>query len=342
MMLFMPRYARDCPPGSVQHIIARFINREFRLIGESERTDYLARYARIQAASDWLPLGYALMSSHVHWAVIAGPNPPERWLKPLHTGVAAALNRAQGRLGPVFAGRPTNLGVPPHHTLQLIAYLHNNPVRAGVVRDPADSSWTSHRAFIGLARPPAWLDVAHVLALCGFDASPSGRLAFHEYVIARSVEGRDSTLSGMDLGRIRRQVRQQVGAAVEVTTPVMDSDGALSCGVLLPGHAKTHPRWAGDLRSLAARVAAATGVSLEEMQSQRRSPRISSARRIVLLAGERLGRPRVELATLVSISGAAASHLLHRDPAASRAVTPLAWQIAAAIQDAGQEDTTKM
>jgi hypothetical protein len=43
----------------------------------------------------------------------------------------------------------------------------------------------------------------------------------------------------------------------------------------------------------------------------------------------------IELATLVSISGAAASHLLRRDPEAVSRLSPIAGQIAAACWEEG-------
>lgn len=79
MMPAMPRVARACPPGSIQHIIPRLVNREFRLTGETERADYLDRDARARASSDWRPLSYALMSSssHIHIAAVAGAGTAE-------------------------------------------------------------------------------------------------------------------------------------------------------------------------------------------------------------------------------------------------------------------------
>jgi hypothetical protein len=49
----------------------------------------------------------------------------------------------------------------------LIDYVHRNPERAGVVRDPNDSDWTSQRAYVGLGHQPSWLDVGRGLHLAG-------------------------------------------------------------------------------------------------------------------------------------------------------------------------------
>lgn len=129
----------------------------------------------ILAKTDWHPLAYALMSSHIHWAARSGREPARRFLQPLHTSFALWLNRTDHTLGPVFAARFAAIACSEEQAALVIAYIHNNPVRAGVVADPADSSWTSHRAYLGLEPLPPWLDVEQGLSLCGYSASPSGR-----------------------------------------------------------------------------------------------------------------------------------------------------------------------
>src|SRR5688500_390704 len=179
----MPRYARLEAPGVVHHLVSRFINEEYRFAGATERRNYLDRVPRALVRSDWSPRSYCVMSSHVHWGARAGHLPSASFIKPLHVGTAAWLNKIQGRLGPVFADRHRSIICDPQHAARLVAYIHNNPVRAGVVSDPADSDWSSHRAYLGLVEAPPWLDVEAGLLACGFEPTVSGRLAFHEFVV---------------------------------------------------------------------------------------------------------------------------------------------------------------
>jgi putative transposase len=50
------------------------------------------------------------------------------------------------------------------YLLELIRYIHLNPVRARMVEDPADFPWSGHRAFLGLASVP-WLTTDFSLSL---------------------------------------------------------------------------------------------------------------------------------------------------------------------------------
>ena len=91
------------------------------------------------------------MSNHIHVAMIAGAAPLESWAKRVHSPFATWMNRQRGRLGPLIADRPKDIAVPDDRVPHLIAYIHNNPVRAGIVERAVGSVWTSHLAYTGRA-----------------------------------------------------------------------------------------------------------------------------------------------------------------------------------------------
>jgi hypothetical protein len=88
------------------------------------------------------------------------------------------MNSRHDRIGSMFVRGPKALHVNRDGVGNVIAYIHNNPVRAGVVGAARESMWTSHRGYLDVA-PPAWLHVQEGLALSGFaDAN-----AFDEWVM---------------------------------------------------------------------------------------------------------------------------------------------------------------
>jgi putative transposase len=307
----MPRYARLPSDGQLIHFITRFANREYRMCNDRIRRDYLTRVNAIAARLDFRLLAYALMSTHIHWLYLGGQASCADFAKPLHTGFALWLNRREGRLGPVMSERPSTIGFDPSCAPRLLAYLHNNPVRAGVVRNARDSSWTSHRYYLGLDEPPAWLDVKLGLGLCGLSPGDAGRMAFEEHVLSKRADGRQPDLSARNLPRVRTDVRASVGPAVEVTSPRMSRDDVTQVGIVAPAAARLRPRWKGDLARVLEAVAQRTGISPKRLTSRERPLEVVAARRVALSCVVRsLHRPLQEGAALLAMSSGSASRLL--------------------------------
>jgi putative transposase len=74
--------------------------------------------------------------------------------------------------------------------LDLVRHIHLAPVKSGLVRDPVEYGWSSHRAYLGLETIP-WLTTEPVLAL--FDPhAPAARLAYRDFIL-KSLEPRNGT-----------------------------------------------------------------------------------------------------------------------------------------------------
>jgi hypothetical protein len=70
-----------------------------------------------------------------------------------------AFNRRHGKVGHVFQGRFKAILVDrDNYLLALCRYVELNPVRANMVKAPADWPWSSYLAHAGLQEAPEWLD----------------------------------------------------------------------------------------------------------------------------------------------------------------------------------------
>jgi putative transposase len=109
--------------------------------------------------------GYALMPNHFHLMLESGRGNLPRALSWLLSRYTVQVNRLHRWNGPIFRGRYHNRVVhQEQHWMHLLAYLHLNPVRAGLVTRPEQAHWTSHRAYVGLAARPDWLTTNDLLA----------------------------------------------------------------------------------------------------------------------------------------------------------------------------------
>ena len=310
----MPRTARLHAPGSVVHVISRFVNREFLLAGPRERRLYLSALLASLPHADWTLLGYALMSSHVHLVMLAGTARLAEWTIPLNTAAALRLNGRHDRLGPVFADLPHTVPLAASGAGRVLAYVHNNPVRAGVVADAASSAWTSHRALVGLDAAPSGLDSVAALRLAGFDSTAGGRRAFDAMVRARSGDRRDPLLVGETQSAARRSVRAAIALPIELSASTLeDIDGVARTELLLASPLRVEPRWDGPIERLLDAVCNHVGIERHDLLSRGRGTAVRHARRLVIVAGfVHLRRSRNEIAAALGIAGPSASEHLAR------------------------------
>lgn len=77
---------------------------------------------------------------------------------------AQYFNRKYRRVGHLYQGRYRAIACErDRYLIALIRYLHLNPVRAGLVRDPAAYPWTSHRTYLGRAANPVAVTTTPIL-----------------------------------------------------------------------------------------------------------------------------------------------------------------------------------
>ncbi len=165
----MARPLRSFEPLAIYHLIPRFVGGEWFIRSDEEREMYLKLLGEGLRTSSWRCMAFAVMSNHIHLAMLAGEGNVASWLREPHTEFAEWINQRHKRIGAVFVRGPGDHRIAPTGLSRLIGYVHRNPVRAGVVADPRATTWTSHRAYLGDCPAPGWLDTALGLELSGFD-----------------------------------------------------------------------------------------------------------------------------------------------------------------------------
>lgn len=277
----MPRTARSQShaPGIVLHVISRFAGGDFLLTTDALRRRFMRRAVREIAETDWVLLAYALMSSHVHWLFLTGCAALANIFHPLNTWFAGFVNASRGSFGPVFAGRPVGIRIEGESCASAIAYIHNNPVRAGVVRHASESAWTSHRAYLGLAQPSPCLDTSLGMRLSGFESSATGRCAFDSFVKSFETDPRQIRFSGL---------------------PVQPTDFSALAEAAIE------------------QARLSLGVERGALRAGSKNPLAVEGRRLALVAWARhLSLPTAHLARALGLSRAGASYLLRTSPGGS-------------------------
>ncbi len=139
--------------------------------------------------------GFCCMPNHLHLAVQAAEVPLSKIMQNLSFRYTRWVNRRQDRVGHLFQGRyKAILVAQDRYLLELVRYIHLNPVRAKLARDPAAYRWSGHRAYLGREAIP-WLTTDAVLGQFARTAG-AARRRYAAFVEAGKGEGRRAEFHG--------------------------------------------------------------------------------------------------------------------------------------------------
>ena len=166
----MPRQARIDAPGALQHIILRGIERKPLFKDQYDYNNFLKRLSRILTETATPCFAWALMPNHVHLLLQTGLYPLTTVMRRLLTGYAQQFNRRHQRHGHLFQNRYKSfLCEEEPYLLELVRYIHLNPIRAGLVKDIktlAKYDKSGHAVIMG-KYTYSWQDTEYVLGRFG-------------------------------------------------------------------------------------------------------------------------------------------------------------------------------
>ncbi|MFH2129672.1 MAG: transposase [bacterium] len=100
--------------------------------------------------------GYCWMPNHVHMIVEVNQIPLSKIMQNLSFRYTRWINKKQNRIGHLFQGRYKAILIDADtYLLELVRYIHLNPVRSGLIDRPDLYHWSGHRSYLGL-NPVNW------------------------------------------------------------------------------------------------------------------------------------------------------------------------------------------
>ncbi len=165
-------------PNAFYHVTSRGNERKtvFRSTGDRERfLSYLeSAYHRYGAMLHV----YCLMDNHYHLLLETPRGNLSQILHHINGAYTTYYNVKHRRSGHLFQGRFKAILVEKDpYSEELSRYIHLNPVRAGLVKNPSEYRWSSYRYYIGEQREPEWLTTALILGYFG----GHGRSTYQKY-----------------------------------------------------------------------------------------------------------------------------------------------------------------
>jgi len=199
----MPRKARIDAPGALQHLVVRGIERKKIFRDDTDRDFFVERLGEVLIDTRTDCFAWALMPNHVHLLVRSGSSPLSTVMRRLLTGYAVRFNRRHSRHGHLFQNRYKSiLCQEDPYFLELVRYIHLNPLRAKLVPDYPELKhfpYCGHGVLLG-KRHNDWQNTDYVWSQ--FEKSPSrARRLYHEFVKKGIRNGRRPDLVGGGLIR---------------------------------------------------------------------------------------------------------------------------------------------
>ena len=218
----MPRKPRIHAPGAVYHVILRGNARQKVFADNDDRIRFCAIVANSCQRFHHRIVAFCLMSNHIHLALQVAEIPLSRIMQNISLRYTQWFNRRHSKCGHLFQGRYKAVMVDADaYLLELVAYIHLNPVRAGMTDQPEKHRWSSHRSYLGKEKIE-WLAASPVLSLLSTNTA-TARSMFSALVAERIAEGRrvefhgektpDSRVFGED--RFVEEVLTQAGSRPE-------------------------------------------------------------------------------------------------------------------------------
>lgn len=310
----MPRTARLDAPGVLHHVMIRGIERRAIFRNDKDREDFIARLDMLCSESETRCYAWAFLPNHAHFLFRTGSQPLSRLMRRLLTGYVIGFNRRHRRSGQLFQNRFKSIICQEDtYLLELVRYIHLNPVRAGILKsldDLRSYAYCGHSALMGKVKRN-WQDVGYVLGYFG-KRKAEARRAYASYVQEGIGRGQRKELTGGGLIR-------SLGGWTEVRDALKGGGHIMSDERILgdsdfvdsvmkrsgQGYERRHRlRQRGyDLDRIAERVAEVLGMKAEEIYLKGRQDRRVKARSLLCFwASRELGMSHTDLAKKLEMS----------------------------------------
>ena len=191
----MSRPLRIIEPGLWHHVTNRGRNNRPIFRDDKDRQAFLDLVGECSSRWQVRTVCFCLMDTHYHLIVRDDRGNLSRAMRHVDGVYTQAFNRKYRYDGALMRGRYLNRVVQiERYVLEVVRYLHVNPIEAGMVDRAGEYPWSSHRCYLG-EDGPDWLLTSAVWELFGV-GDDLDRKRFDEFVHQRIDVDLAKVLSG--------------------------------------------------------------------------------------------------------------------------------------------------
>ncbi len=178
----MTRPLRLSFENAFYHITARGNRREDIFYSSRDKEIFLKRLKEMLIKYSMICYAYCLMDNHYHLFIKTTQSNLSQGIHYLNSSYANWFRNKHQIIGPLFQGRFKSILVDAdNYALTLSAYVHLNPLRAGIIKQLEDYPWSSYLDYLNLRKSDI-SDPSLVLKSIDHDAFKA-MSKYREYVI---------------------------------------------------------------------------------------------------------------------------------------------------------------
>ena len=172
----MSRPLRISYPGAWYHVMNRGRRSEPVFLDKKDYRLFIGLLKEISELWNVNVSAYCLMTNHYHILLQTPDANVSRAMRHLNSVYTQRFNKAHGFDGPLFRGRYKSVLVcDDSHLLELVRYIHKNPVKAGLTDNLKAYKWSSYNGYLSYSKTWDWLYKDHIFSM--LTPQKRGRLA---------------------------------------------------------------------------------------------------------------------------------------------------------------------
>lgn len=162
----MPRRARLKSRSGIYHIMLRGVNRQEIFHDDEDCIKILEIIEKYKRRAEMKVYAWCLMNNHVHLLLKEGNESISTTMKRIGVSFVSYYNWKYKTTGHLFQDRFRSENVEsPQYLLRVVRYIHQNPVKAGIVQSVDEWKWSSCHLYYDqpISSPQYLLDGAFIL-----------------------------------------------------------------------------------------------------------------------------------------------------------------------------------
>ncbi|MFW5991888.1 MAG: transposase [Halanaerobiaceae bacterium] len=147
----MPRRKRKRSGTGIYHVMVRGNGKKIIFKNDKDKKYFLNLLIETKRKLKFVLFSYCLMHNHFHLIIKENDENISKIMKAINVSYALYFNKCYDKVGHVFQGRYKSEPIEDrNYLLTAVRYVHNNPVKAKIVKEPEDYKWSSYHEYINL------------------------------------------------------------------------------------------------------------------------------------------------------------------------------------------------